>query len=107
MEHVAAIMLLVGCSYGNVDCQELPAPTVAYRSVEDCQSVLRSAVDESGVGYKITYGKCTAIDPAVFEQDASIVWDITSNDELKVTVETDDEPALRVASNEKTVVRVN
>ncbi|URK88461.1 hypothetical protein LP421_14895 [Rhizobium sp. RCAM05350] len=57
--------------------------------------VLQPALDDARSRYKIVYGKCAAIDPALYIEDATITWDITPADELDVQV-TFDEPATPV-----------
>ena len=34
-----------------------------------------------------SYGKCVEIDPALFYEDVEIVWDVTRNEGLEVTLE--------------------
>ncbi|WP_455272637.1 hypothetical protein [Rhizobium herbae] len=95
MEHIAAIMMLVGCTQGNVECKELPAPAVGFETAEECHDLLQPSVNDARGGYKIVYGKCAAIDPALYIEDATITWDITSANELDVQV-TFDEPVAPV-----------
>ncbi|WP_426229007.1 hypothetical protein [Pararhizobium sp. DWP3-4] len=95
MEHIAAIMMLVGCTQGNVECKELPAPAVGFETAEDCQALLQPSLDEFRGKYKIVYGKCAAIDPALYIEDATITWAITPANELDVQV-TFDQPAAPV-----------
>ena len=35
MEHIAAILLMVGCSSDLRQCEELPAPTAIYETDQD------------------------------------------------------------------------
>jgi hypothetical protein len=95
MEHVAAIMMLVGCGYGNVDCRELPASFAGYETVEDCQTMLRPTVSGLRTSAQVIYGKCAAVDPALFIDDsenARIRWRVTPQDELHVSVEIEEQP---------------
>lgn len=92
MEHIAAIMMLVGCTQGNVECKELPAPAVGFETAEECHALLQPSINDARGKYKIVYGKCAAIDPALYIEDATITWDITPAHELDVQV-TFDEPA--------------
>ncbi|MCV9998658.1 hypothetical protein OE766_10400 [Pararhizobium sp. YC-54] len=92
MEHIAAIMMLVGCTQGNVECKELPAPAVGFETAEECHALLQPSLNAARGKYKIVYGKCAAIDPALYIEDATITWEITPAKELDVQV-TFDEPA--------------
>ena len=57
MEHIAAIMLLVGCSKGGLSCGELAAPQVAYETMEDCVGALPLAIGSAGDGARIVHGQ--------------------------------------------------
>lgn len=100
MEHIAAIMMLVGCAQGNVECKELPAPAVGFETAEECWELLQPSINDARGTYKIIYGKCAEIDPALYIEDATITWDITSSNELDVQV-TFDDPALPVVIAQK------
>lgn len=95
MEHIAAIMMLIGCTQGNAECKELPAPAVGFETTEECQALLQPSLNDFKGKYKIVYGKCAAIDPALYIEDATITWAITPAQELDVQV-TFDEPATPV-----------
>jgi hypothetical protein len=101
MEHIAAIMMLVGCAQGNIDCRELPAPAIGFETAEECHELLQPAINELRGNYKIVHGKCTAVDPALFIEDATIAWIVTPSGELEVQV-TFDDPATPVVVAEKT-----
>ncbi|MCQ4634052.1 hypothetical protein GB927_028735 [Shinella sp. CPCC 100929] len=106
MEHIAAIMLLVGCSHGSLACEELQAPQVAFESMEECQSALPSALGGAGASRRIVHARCAAIDPAWIEEDVEISWSMTRQG-LEVDVRQASPPAegVIVAENTKTDVR--
>lgn len=88
MEHIAAVLLLIGCSGASTtDCRELPAPTSIYETVEECQGDLAP----SKAGFTAFRGKvfaaCVSVDPAMEEEDAELVWDITKDGKLVASVE--------------------
>ena len=87
MEHIAAIMLLVGCSKGGLSCGELAAPQVAYETMQDCVGALPLAIGNAGGGgTRIVHGRCAAIDPAWTEEDVEISWRMTKESGLAVDV---------------------
>lgn len=86
MEHIAAIMLLVGCSHGSLACEELQAPQVAYESMEECVGALPSALGGAGAGKQIVHARCASIDPAWMEEDVEISWRMTKERGLEVDV---------------------
>ncbi len=77
METFAAFMLLLSCSKDLVACQELPAPTVAYASVEECSQALTPHIGAAGKDGRVVIGKCLEFDQSLLEADAEIVWDVT------------------------------
>lgn len=86
MEHIAAIMLLVGCSHGSLACEELPAPQVAFESMEECKGALPAALGGAGVSKRFVHGRCAAIDPAWIEEDVEISWSMSRENGLVVEV---------------------
>jgi hypothetical protein len=100
MEHIAAIMMLVGCSQGNLQCKELPAPAVGFETAEECHELLQPSINDIRGKYKVVYGKCAEIDPALYIEDATITWNITPANELDVQVTLDD-PAVPMVVAQK------
>lgn len=93
MEHIAAIMLLVGCSHGGLTCEELSAPQVAYESMEDCVGALPAALGGAGAGKRIVHGRCAAIDPAWMEEDVEVSWRMSRENGLEIDVRQVSPPA--------------
>lgn len=86
MEHIAAIMVLIGCGHGDVACEEIPAPTVGYETVQVCEREMESVLRSASNRFPVTYGTCEAVDPALFEGDAVVAWDFAESGELSVDV---------------------
>ncbi|OLP58086.1 hypothetical protein BJF93_05485 [Xaviernesmea oryzae] len=86
MEHIAAIMILVGCSSGNTQCAEIEPPVFAFEAMEECQRDLRPAIGTVRRDYGVIYGKCAEIDPAREDDYTEVTWRITAGDELDVTL---------------------
>jgi len=87
MEHIAAFMLLIGCSGDLQACKEYPAPAVAYETVEQCKAELTPAIRSLSASQMKSFGKCVEIDPALIYEDAEIVWDVTQEGEIEVSLE--------------------
>ncbi|MCY0095273.1 hypothetical protein [Hoeflea ulvae] len=87
MEHIAAFMLLIACSDDLQACSEQPAPVEAYETVEQCRQDLSPAMASMAQLQKKTFGKCVEIDPALFYEDAEIVWDVTAAGGIEVAIE--------------------
>lgn len=90
MEHIAAIMVLVGCMQATDSCREVPAPTVAFETAEECHELLSPAIEATAAAFKRAYGACAEVDPALFVENATIEWHITRAGRLQVKVEVDD-----------------
>lgn len=85
MEHIAAILLLLGCSDDGRSCTELPAPHVGYETGQICEEHLPGIMQRAGNSYPLVIGKCVPVDPLA-EGDMEIVWDVTSEGELIASV---------------------
>ncbi len=97
MEHIAAVLLIVGCS-GNLDtCRELPAPVPLYETSEDCQAARDPSVRLFAGADEKVFATCVPVDPAMEEEDAELVWDI-QNDQLVASIEV---PDVMVATNSR------
>lgn len=90
MEHIAAIMVLVGCMQTTEACREVPAPTVAFETVDECRELLSPAIEATGTTFKHAYGACAEVDPALFVEDATIEWQVKAPGRLQVEVKVDD-----------------
>lgn len=87
MEHIAAFMVLIACSDDLQVCVEKPAPEIAYESVQQCELELSPAISAVARTSKKTFGRCVEVDPALFYEDAEIVWDVTAAGGLEVDIE--------------------
>ena len=58
MEHIAALLLIIGCSQDMKVCEELPAPVPVYETATECDSDLQAAlrqldIDPSGIWFSL------------------------------------------------------
>ena len=100
MEHIAALLLIVGCS-GNLDaCKEIEAPgPVIYETMEECAGDLAQAGDETRKMAPRVFSQCVYVDPAMEEEDAELVWDITPDGRLKAAIVANGATIASVSSN--------
>lgn len=98
MEHVAALLMLVGCSTDLTECRELPAPAAVFETMEECDERLIDALAGAAGAYPRVFANCAAVDPALEEMDAEIVWDVTAAEGLVASVEPIGDPGILVAS---------
>jgi len=101
MEHIAALLLIVGCSGDLKECSELPAPTSIFETYEECQAELEPALAAFNGQRDKVLGQCIYVDPAMEEEDAQLVWDVKPDGTLVGSVEA--VPSDMIAADESTV----
>jgi len=87
MEHIAALLLIVGCSDDLSYCRELPAPAPLYQTEAECDAELETSIRGFVGQYPQILGKCVSVDPALEYVDAELVWDITGSGNLVASIE--------------------
>ena len=87
MEHIAALLLIVGCSGDFKECSELPAPTPIYETFEECQVELRITLASMAGQRDKVLGQCVYVDPAMEEEDAELTWDVQKDGKLVASIE--------------------
>ena len=98
MEHIAALLLIIGCSDDLARCQELPAPTSIYETKEDCDRKLPSSLGAFTGQFEQLYAQCIPVDPALEDEDAELVWNVHPDGTLTAAVEPRKDDVI-VASN--------
>lgn len=87
MEHIAALLLIVGCSQDMKQCEELPSPVTVYETAGECDAELPAALGQLSHSKPRVMGTCVYVDPAMEEADSELVWDVTPDGALRATVE--------------------
>ena len=101
MEHIAALLLIVGCSGNLEECRELPAPAPIFETMKECQSELPVSLrDAQGKDVRV-FANCVFVDPAMAEEDAVLEWDVTNDGGLVATVTADDGTTVIASSQNK------
>ncbi|MCO5080436.1 MAG: hypothetical protein M9955_02120 [Rhizobiaceae bacterium] len=101
MEHIAALLLIVGCSGDLSECRELPAPVPVFETMEECTAALPLPL-KGARGSKDAHvlADCVYVDPAMEEEDAVLEWDVTKDGRLVAEITADGQKTL-VASSER------
>ncbi|MCF3640845.1 hypothetical protein LXM94_12785 [Rhizobium sp. TRM95111] len=86
MEHLAAIMMLVGCGQGTGECTELPSPVIGYETIEECRADLAAAIGHTARKGLVIKAACAEVDPGWFEEDVEVSWDLAEDGHLVVSV---------------------
>lgn len=95
MEHIAAILLLIGCSDDMLVCRELPAPAPAYETVEECEQQIEASMISFTDRFPQVLGQCVQVDPALEGTDAELVWSIAADGTFLASIE---QPTIQVAA---------
>jgi hypothetical protein len=96
MEHIAALLLIIGCSDDLSQCRELPAPAAIFETKEDCDQQLPSSLGAFTGQFEQLYAQCVPVDPAMEEENAELVWEVHADGTLTASIEVLD---AMVASN--------
>ncbi|RWB04558.1 MAG: hypothetical protein EOQ39_01685 [Mesorhizobium sp.] len=86
MEHIAALLLVIGCSNTMADCRELQVPVSIFATAEQCV-VERPFVlgDVQGQADHIV-AKCLAVDPVLEDDYDQIVWNVRADGTLDASL---------------------
>jgi len=99
MEHIAALLLVIGCSQDLGDCRELPTDVTVFETMEECDATLPARFGALKTSEARVFARCVFVDPAMEEMDAEIVWDVTEAHGLVASVEPFSGSDVLVASN--------
>lgn len=90
MEHIAALLLVIGCSDDLAQCRELPAPTPIFETAQECEVEVPHVLSAYMNEFPQIMAQCIAVDPLMEEADAELVWDINPDGTLYAAVEIPD-----------------
>lgn len=76
MEHIAALLLIVGCSNGLDQCRELPTPVSVFETVEECAVERPLAIERLKQSNQRIFSRCLALDPALEDDYDQITWKV-------------------------------
>lgn len=86
MEHIAALLLIVGCSGDLGTCKELPAPVPIFETMEECTAELPLSLSQANGKDERVFAQCVFVDPAMEEEDAVLTWDVTRDGWLVASI---------------------
>ena len=86
MEHIAALLLVIGCSNTMADCRELQVPVSVFATADQCVAERSSALGgvHGQAGYIVA--KCLAVDPALEDDYDQIVWNVRADGTLDASL---------------------
>lgn len=87
MEHIAALLFVVGCSNAMTDCRELTVPVSVFETEEACAAERPFALgDLQGQAAHIV-GECLAVDPALEDDYDQIAWAVRPDGTLNASLQ--------------------
>jgi hypothetical protein len=96
VEHIAALLLVIGCSNSMTECRELSVPVSVFETAEACTAERPFAMgDVQGQAQHIV-AECLAVDPALEDDYDQIVWNVRPDGSLDASLQISN---VMVASN--------
>lgn len=96
MEHIAAVLLIIGCSDDLAQCRELPAPVALYETAEECETELPVSLRGFTGEFSQLFAQCLPVDPSLEEEDVVLSWGIRDDGVLVASAGV---PDVMVATN--------
>ncbi|UVK40168.1 hypothetical protein LHFGNBLO_001602 [Mesorhizobium sp. AR10] len=97
MEHIAALLLVIGCSNNMTECRELPVPVSVFETVAECTAERPFALSDLQGQAPHIVAECLAVDPALEDDYDQVVWNVSPDGTLAASLEVSN---LVVASND-------
>lgn len=90
MEHIAALLLVIGCSGDLGDCREIPVDVPIFETREECRNALREIPETGNQDTPRIMATCVNVDPALVYDDAELVWHVDADGRLEAALERTD-----------------
>lgn len=86
MEHIAALLLIVGCSNSLDQCRELPAPVSVFGSVSECAVERPKAIASLAKAEPRLFSRCLMVDPALEDDYDQITWNVRADGSFEAAI---------------------
>ena len=96
MEHIAALLLVIGCSNNMTECRELPVPVSVFETADQCTAERPFALGDVQGQAQHVVANCLAVDPALEDDYDQVVWSVHPDGTLEASLEVSN---IMVASN--------
>ncbi|TIT74053.1 MAG: hypothetical protein E5W57_27000 [Mesorhizobium sp.] len=87
MEHIAALLLVIGCSDTMTDCRELSVPVSVFETFEGCIAERPFALGDLRGRTPHIMGECLAVDPALEDDYDQLLWTVRPDGTLVASLE--------------------
>ncbi|MER8847658.1 MULTISPECIES: hypothetical protein [Mesorhizobium] len=86
MEHIAALLLVIGCSNTMAECQELQVPVSVFATADECTAERPFALGDVQGQAQHVVAECLAVDPALEDDYDQIVWKVRPDGSLDASL---------------------
>jgi hypothetical protein len=86
VEHIAAVLLIVGCSNSLEQCRELPAPVTVFETLAQCAVERPRAVGKFGRAHPRIFSRCLMVDPALEGDYNEIQWSVRADGTFEASI---------------------
>jgi hypothetical protein len=86
MEHIAALLLIVGCNNGLDQCRELPAPVAVFETVSECAAQRPKAIASLAHVEPRLFSRCLVVDPALEDDYDQITWNVRADGTFEAAI---------------------
>lgn len=86
MEHIAALLLVIGCSNSMADCRELQVPFSVFATADECTAERPFAMGDVQGQAKHILAECLVVDPALEDDYDQIVWNVRPDGKLDASL---------------------
>ena len=87
MEHIAALLLVIGCSNSMTECRELPVPVSVFETAQACTAERPFAMGDVQGQAEHVVAKCLAVDPALEDDYDQIAWNVRPDGTLDASLQ--------------------
>lgn len=81
MEHVAAMLLILGCTDGAMDCASTQTKLSQFETVQACESVMVEDMMTFVSEHEVVLAQCVPVDPAL-NQGWELSWTVSDNGKI-------------------------
>ncbi|TPM31760.1 hypothetical protein [Mesorhizobium sp. B2-3-5] len=86
MEHIAALLLVIGCTNSMAECRELQVPVSVFATADECIAERPFALSDVQGQAQHIIAKCLPVDPALEDDYDQIVWNVRPDGSLDASL---------------------
>lgn len=87
MEHIVALLLVIGCSNNMTECRELSVPVSVFETSEACTAERPFAMGDVQGQAEHIVARCLPVDPALEDDYDQIAWTVRPDGSLDASLQ--------------------